>query len=905
MTIKKTTLTLLTFLGLFILPVTKAVAHSVQIQYCVSCTGDLRIWVEHWHSTESPTSTTMTIDINIGGSVTTQTSSPGGGIQNTAPGALPGCSTPITYGAGCPGDEGTYNDWAYYDFPGLPSAVPITFTIISGNTVFTQDACGMYPLSISFTVPNTIGSLPDQNLCGGSTGTPSDPIVMGATDTWTNNNTAIGLGASGTGTIPSFVPVGPPGTTATITYSNSCASGSFDLVILEQPSAVFTTEVNGVASSEICLGEMFDFPNTSSIGSGGLSWLWDFGDGNTSTANQPSHLYTTPGVYNVNLTATSDSGCADISVIVPVTVNSQPIAAFTADSVCEGLATNLTDATTTAVGTIATWEWDILNDNSVEYLTQNTTHVFPGFGTYAIELVVGTAAGCMDSIVQNVEVFANPQVSFSVDTVCVGFVSSFTDLSTIDAGANTTWLWDFGDVSTANTQNTTHTYATFGIYNVQLDVTSDNGCTVVETGVAVVNEPPVTSFTVTDQCDYVNVVPLNTSSISSGVISYVWDFGDASALDLSANPSHTYQPGIYQIVLVGISGANCVTSDTNMVTVYDKPVADYSVPNVCVGLNSVFVESSSVPTVISADAITMWEWDVESNGSIDYTIQNPTHLYPAEGGHNTTLIVTTAFGCKDTIVSAVTVWPLPVVDFSPEDVCLNALSQFFDVTTISSAFSANSIATWDWDFGEGSTSIQQSPFLVYSSIGTYNVQLIATSLNGCVDSITKPVAVNPLPVVDISSPNPAGCTEHCVNLVNNSTIAAGSLASFIWYFGTGDTVYTDTSSYCFQNPSLAIEVYNIYFQATSDKGCVSDTTLVNYISIYPAVYADFGFSPEEIFVVPGVVEFTDFSQNPNSWDWDLGDGEYSTDQHPVHTYADSGWYDVTLMIENPYGCRDT
>ena len=84
MTIKKTTLTLLTFLGLFILPVTKAVAHSVQIQYCVSCTGDLRIWVEHWHSTESPTSTTMTIDINIGGSVTTQTSSPGGGIQNTS-----------------------------------------------------------------------------------------------------------------------------------------------------------------------------------------------------------------------------------------------------------------------------------------------------------------------------------------------------------------------------------------------------------------------------------------------------------------------------------------------------------------------------------------------------------------------------------------------------------------------------------------------------------------------------------------------------------------------------------------------------------------------------------------------------------------------------------------------------
>ena len=67
-------------------------SHSVQVQYCVSCSGDLRIWVEHWHGSENPATTTMTIEVNINGVVTQITSAPGGGVMNMTPGALPGCS---------------------------------------------------------------------------------------------------------------------------------------------------------------------------------------------------------------------------------------------------------------------------------------------------------------------------------------------------------------------------------------------------------------------------------------------------------------------------------------------------------------------------------------------------------------------------------------------------------------------------------------------------------------------------------------------------------------------------------------------------------------------------------------------------------------------------------------------
>ncbi len=73
---------------------------------------------------------------------------PGGGVMNMTPGSLPGCSSPITYAAGCLGEENTYNDWVYYDFPGLPPNVPISFTILSGNTVFTTDASVVYSLPL-------------------------------------------------------------------------------------------------------------------------------------------------------------------------------------------------------------------------------------------------------------------------------------------------------------------------------------------------------------------------------------------------------------------------------------------------------------------------------------------------------------------------------------------------------------------------------------------------------------------------------------------------------------------------------------------------------------------------------------------------------------------------------------
>ena len=286
-------------------------SHSVQVQYCVSCNGDLRIWVEHWHGAEDPSTTTMTIEVNINGSITTITSSPGGGVIDIPSASLPGCSTPIIYAAGCPGEENTYDDWVYYDFPGLPANVPLSFTIISGNTVFTTDGCGMYPLTINFTIPSSTSiNLDDQYICDGNL---TDPVIMDNNATWTNSNPSIGLPASGTGSIPSFSPILGAGTSATISFSSTCSSGSFDYNIsppLDISSLVSDYNGNNVS----CNGYNDGSIDLSTIG-GSPPYIYSWNNG--SGSEDLDSLFA--GSYSVVVTDSNSCFLSDTIILIEPT----------------------------------------------------------------------------------------------------------------------------------------------------------------------------------------------------------------------------------------------------------------------------------------------------------------------------------------------------------------------------------------------------------------------------------------------------------------------------------------------------------------------------------------------------------------------------------------------------------
>jgi gliding motility-associated-like protein len=877
-------------------------AHSVQVQYCVSCDGDLRIWIEHWHGAEDPSNTTMTINLDVNGTVTTQTSAPGGGVQNTASGALPGCSTPIIYGTGCPGQENTYNDWVYYDFVGIPQNVPITFTVVSGNTVFTTDGCNMFPLAVPFQIDG-VGIETDQDLC---TGIITSSINFPPGATWTNDNPSIGIPAAGTGPIPAFNPIGPVGTVANITYVNGCGSGDFTYTIQDVPSPSYT--IDGSAN-ETCIGFPFSFTDNSVIDPPNTidGWDWDFGDGLglNSAEQNPSYIYQTPGSYTVTFTAISDAGCGG-STTFDVVVNPSPTADFTTIEVCPNTPTPFTDISSVTNATIINWAWDILNDGTDEYTAQNPTHIFAAGGSYPVLLTVESDDGCFGSVINNVDVAHFPVVDMLSDSACFGTPSTTVDLSTVTNSTITGWNWTFEDGSTSTNVNGVHTYPATGNFSVQLEAFSAFGCSTIGTGNVYVRLLPIPDFNITEACFYDPVTTQNLSTVDMGTLSYVWDFGDGSATDANIEPNHNYSAsGIYQVNLTAESSFTCVYDTTFSVNVYDKPSSSFTVLNTCVNNNSLFIDNSFIPNVINNDLINDWQWNMDDFGDDLYSVQNPEHPFHSEGIHNTTLIVTTEFGCKDTVELDASVWPIPLLDFDFNHLCLNDVTSFTDQSSISNTFTANSIISHAWDFGDGNGGFGPNPNHSYISFGNFNVHLTATSDHGCVNDKFENVYIRPLPNPNFHIDTICESTP-TTEFVDLTTIPDGSIDQWSWDFDNGTTSNIQSPSATFST----FGTYQVELTTISAFGCINSITKPVYVFQNPIVQFT---SDETVICDPGNVFFTDLSSPPvsaiDTWFWDFHNGTTSTVSNPTVAYNITGTepidFDVKLIVTNTYGCKDS
>ncbi len=872
-----------------------AFSHSVQVQYCVSCTGDLRIWIEHWHGSANPNSTTMTISLNINGTTTTQTSTPGGGVQNTPSGSLPGCSTPITYVTGCPGEQNTYNDWVFYDFNGLPTNVPITFTIISGNSAFTQDGCNMFPLVVTFTIDNSFGNGVDQNLCQGQASTA---IPFSGTSTWTNSNPAIGLPASGTGSIPSFVPIGSPGTTALINFTNSCSSGSFTYTIMPSPLSNFTVQSNGVPVLGICAGSTFDFVNSSTIMApySIASWLWDFGDGNTSTAQSPSYTYTAPGTYTVTLAATSDSGCVNNFTQV-VTVAPFPVPAFTVVDECENVLSTFIDGTTLGAGVISSWQWNF-GDGTTSTL-QNPTHQYTAFGPYTVQLIVTSNLGCVDSISTTTNIFEVPVANFTPTGACEFDPATFVDLSTISAGA-LTWEWDFGDMSgTSLLQSPSYNYGSSGTFQVELIVESINGCRDSLTLPIVMIANLIANFTAPDDCFY-NTTIFTDGSLG-GVIAWTWDFGDGTTSN-AANPVHLYSAdGSYTVTLIVDAAGSCSDTISQVITRHPQPSADFSTANVCLDDPAVFTDISTInaPGIVSA-----WDWDLgDLTGG---TVQNPSHWYSTEGTYDVNFTAISSFGCVHDTMIPVSIYPMPQVAFTASQICVNEPPTVF---TDGSSISSGAMVIWDWQFGDGNGSSSVNPTNFYLNDGVYNAQLTVTSDLGCVSSTTETVVVFEKPTANFTSALTKICNPDCIEFTDLSSSATSMIIEWDWNFSTDTTSNDQNPTPCFSNYSELVDYFDIELIATNSYGCKDTMFMADYIAVVPQPVAEFAYLPTIVNVLDPEVTFINLSDYSSTYNWEFGDGSFGTTEvDPVHMYSyDGGEFDVTLIaysIDNGF-CSDT
>ncbi len=559
-------------------------------------------------------------------------------------------------------------------------------------------------------------------------------------------------------------------------------NGCRDTIVQEVTS--HPLPIAGFTNDTVCAMLPTSFTDTSAVDTGAVvAWFWDFGDGESSALQNPTHVYLTGGNYLVQLIVTTDEGCQD-SITRSVVVHPKPMADFTFTDECLGFATQLNDASTVAAGSqVVLFSWE-MGDNVGTSAAEDTAYIFDDSGIYTITLEVETDLGCRDTVSHDAEVFVLPVAAFTVDDVCGYDEAVFVNQSTIPSGSIDNNLWNLDDGTVMDTITPApHLYATHGTYDIRLITISDNGCRDTADAELVIFPVPTALFTFDTVCfpEMTSFTDLSTVPGNGTIETWFWRFGDQNTNNTDQNPQHGYaQWGDYEVTLTVTTADGCV-DDTIIAParVHPKPLAAFSPSIANCHEDTTFFEDLSTLDNFPLDSLVLWQWQFGDGASSP--LPSPTHLYGDEGFYDATLTVTSNHGCTDSVTHSVEIYPLPRVMFSvsEQEGCQPFTVQFYDESNIPVPYQLRS---WAWDLGD-STGVVTTQFPTHTylndslgpfDLGIYTVTLTVTSMNGCVSSHTfedyitehpKPTAhfdVDPkreellfarMRVTDLSSPN--------------------------------------------------------------------------------------------------------------------------------------------------------
>lgn len=718
-----------------------------------------------------------------------------------------------------------------------------------------------------------------------STSSPGDPIISWFWD--------FGDGNSSTVQNPThtYSPAGTYNMILTVNTAYCSASDTVPITVENKPTASFTPSTNAG-----CADLTVNFTNSSSANA--VNFFWDFGDGDSSTTANPSHVFlnnsSNDTIYNVTLYAYTLFGCVD-SITIPITVFANPNAQFTHNATldCAPLVVDFTNTTTGAVS----YQWDFGDGSPIDVAT-NPSHTYQNttlfITNYTVTLIAQSSNGCTDTSQQTITVYPEPQFGFSTnpDSGCSPLTVNFPSV----IGA-VSYQWDFGDGNTGTGPTPSHTYVNTTTnnvtYTVQLIAMSPFGCSDTTYGTVLVFPNPSAQFTVDTNigCQPLNV---NLTNLSTGGSTYYWDYGDGNYdTTLIANLSHQYvnstsNPINYPITLIAETDKGCKDTATSNVLVYPVVQADFvHDTGACNPVNVNFIDNS-----IGALNYT---WDF-GDGSTLNNNSNPSHLYNFSLNYDTTfnisLIVESQYGCFDTAFSSITIFATPIANFS-------VLPQTQTYPSVNVGFTNNSsIGNWQysWNFGDTTFSnLQNPPNHSYPTWGTYTVQLVVSGAV-CSDTAYQTVTINPpVPIADFLGPA-TGCRPLDVTFINNSQYAD----TYLWDFGDGGTSTQTNPTYTYYNPGT----YTVTLTAIGQGG--KDTMVQNQIiEVYPVPNAFFTTNKLVVYIPNDPLLLYNLSNNASTYFWDFGDGTTSTDENPEHFYQTEGVYNILLIAENQYGCRDT
>jgi len=660
--------------------------------------------------------------------------------------------------------------------------------------------------------------------------------------------------------------------------SNTLTKNQY-ITVYDKPVVDFS-----VNDSIDCIPFTSIFSDRSTVAIGSMtSWQWNFDDGSSSGAQNPSHLYTTAGNYNITLKATSSGGCSSsLSKLAYIKANDSLRPAFTFTPALKCNPPELIRFTNNSTGPGSlSYRWDF-GDGTFSTLPSPSHNYITG-GTYTLQLTVSNNIGCRKTLVYRDTLrIRNVQTRIGgPDTVCTNTATNYVNATVPTALSS---RWTFSDGGTAPGPSISKSWQTPGNYFIKL-VSNFNTCSDSTTKrVTVVGVPPF-NFSCNDTFGCRTPFTINFNDLSSGTVNWKWTFGDGDS-SFQQNPSHTYlTEGIYTVRLLVTNSAGCTGNvlKRDFVRIH-KPKINFNTGD---GGGCIPYIFQPVPSVTAPDGITGYLWNF-GNGTTS-TVQYPSAVYADSGTYTVSLTVSSVNGCIDSsvVTAAVRTGNKPVVNFtgSPLSGCPETIVQFTDLSHPADA--------WAWSFGDGSSD-KQNPTHRFRDSGYHYVRLIVTN-NGCKDS---------LQINDYVKIAPGKAAFKAFYNCNNKKLvqfADSSQGAQSWHWNFGDG-YTSTS----QNPShlyASFQDYTVVLTTTHDSCSSSDTLRIQLRNNLP----DF-ISPDKNtcrnkstgFFLSGIDK-----ADVSSYLWDFGDGaSANTGDSTQHLYSRPGKYTVSLSITHADGCTE-
>ena len=555
-----------------------------------------------------------------------------------------------------------------------------------------------------------------------------------------------------------------------------------------QPVAAFTSECSA-ATCDLDAAGSFDPDGTVA------SYVWQFGDGTSSSGPTAHHVYATGDPHNVTLTVTDDGGATGI-VRKPVPANIAPVASFTV--ACSGpTCTFDASGSSDPDGTIPSYVWSF-GDGVVIGAGATVTHAY-ATGTFSARLIVADNGGAVGTARQTLSVVnAPPVATFTV--ACNGPTCTFDGSGSSDPDgtiASYTWYLGDGQIRSGYGAHLNYTYHT-GTFSPTLIVADKSGATstAVQT-LSIVNAPPVATFTST--CNGLTCAFDGSGSADpDGTITrYVWSFGDGQWSYFSgATVSHTFAAGTYTVSLYVTADVN-TASQSQTVSVgaaNAPPVAAFT--SACSGLSCSFNASgSSDPDGTIASYA--WNFGDGTTGSG----ATASHIFAVGGTYTVTLTVTDNAAATGQRVSTVTVTAPnapPVASFT--SACSAPTCSF---NASGSSDPDGTIASYAWTFGDGTSASGATASHTYAAGGTYTVTLTVTDNAAATSTQTQSVTVAPpeMHVGDLdraSTSQQNSWTAIVTITVHNSSHGplANAAVSGAWNGGSTGSCTTNASGQC-------------------------------------------------------------------------------------------------------------